>query len=603
MVKSNRSNRIQMILLFFAAMWMALGLNYLIRPRSTPQVLQYIPKESDIVAYTTKIGKFWDTGLPHYNRIFKGGADQEEPSIMTQAFTSLQEVLNDHDVPIDNLEALTRYGFDIHRQIAVGGSFNEQTPKFIIVFPVVDSDDAIAFIQRFFESEDVSEGDLRIGSRQFKTKLLSSNPYLTILAPDPDHILFSTSKKMLARAVQDSQENLIYFQNDNNMRKNQLALTQELQHEALAFLMYWRFTNSHLIQQAAFGLAFSPERIDVCLQSAVNTNTVKVLDDFSKPTNGNSTLLDDFNTHPPLLLAVRDPALSSYINFIRSMGDSGIQKQISQFFGGILLELEQSASVSEIKVSIVGYDGGLPQIVVGIKGEPKALEKIRYTVQKKKRLERDRTIIKNAAIQLPSEKKPDPGDLINVLLGQGFLRHTPQSVWNRYKGVQGDINKAQLIPEDFGKDKGYVFDDNGFECTYLLPAVNQNDIQWRMQKEELDNLDKNTLLDDSYRLCTAFSGGVLWAATDSSVLRQYLQNKPAMPKASEKRSDQRFKIRFSLNINQIVTEGLLNPESDIKEFFDRVLVGFKAYNRIVFDIYPSRSGDNIWIKGEITDDW
>jgi hypothetical protein len=602
MKKSIRLNSVRIVLLCFVALWLALGYDYFIRLRSVPEIFQYIPKQSDLVFYTNRVDSLWNKANPHFNRIFKDKAKQEKRSEMRQAIETLKKDLKEHDVPIDDLTSLTKYGIDIKGRIAFGGTVNEKNPQFVLVLPVIDADKFATSLARLLENDVQPDEPLHTSSGKYELKHYATDPDLYLLLPAKNHILLSNNKNALVQALQDMQGNLDYHRNDDNSRFNLSSLTSEFQREEISILACWRFTKNRLLHQVALGLALSSQRISIALRVAMDTNTFRVFNDLATPVHGKGIIVGSVNSRTGLMAAVRDPALSSYLKFIRSIGNSKIRKDMANFFGGILLEIEQSNSTSEVKVSVVGYEAGLPEVVVGITGERNDLESLRFNVQRKKRLERDKTILRNVISEmLPGDEKEIKYP-IEAVIKHGNLIQTRQSLWQRYSLLDGDIIESIMYPDDFGIDTGYIFDEGGFRCTYLLPAVNQNDIRWRINQKELENLDKKVLLDDRYRLCTTIEDDILWIGTDGHILRSYLWNDKILLADSEKFPHHRYKMRLYLNINRIITEGLLNPESFINDLFDQALMDFGDYNKIVVDVYPSISGDDIWIRGEITDE-
>ena len=97
----------------------------------------------------------------------------------------------------------------------------------------------------------------------------------------------------------------------------------------------------------------------------------------------------------------------------------------------------------------------------------------------------------------------------------------------RYTLKKGVIIEGGPADSDFTEEAGYYFVKDNFKCAYILPAVTQNDIRWRMNSEELSSLDQKILLDDTYRLCTNINKGALWIGTDGEVLYRYLKKDTA----------------------------------------------------------------------------
>jgi hypothetical protein len=248
-----------------------------------------------------------------------------------------------------------------------------------------------------------------------------------------------------------------------------------------------------------------------------------------------------------------DRQLSRYIEII---GSAKSGEAIRTQYGGVLWELRRARGIERIVIAVTGYRAGLPELVMGIWGDPASVRQVFADVRTHLRAERQADILRGAA----------------AVAGGGL---------------------PVLDPEP-SIDASYVRAHRDVAITFLLPPVTTNDLKYR---EAFANLDAALAMTDRYRLATAEAHGASWVATDLDALTRIIDGfEPSRSfetsragGAAELIRHTSDKFQMMIDMDQITRLGMLSPESGIYSTAQQYLLEFRDHPLITARGWPVSS--------------
>ena len=176
------------------------------------------------------------------------------------------------------------------------------------------------------------------------------------------------------------------------------------------------------------GISFAQDQMAVLLQVHAKTGFLKIIDDFLSPPQKADANFNHVVPNTLMQATLRDSALSEYLKFIQTNGGSEIRDSITDFFGGVLLRIEDMDSASGLTFATLGYTNGLPDVVMGLAGKQPDLENFVSHMQMTKRLERDNEILEEAMAKAQNQKATTAENPIAMLEDRGLLVETSQAL-------------------------------------------------------------------------------------------------------------------------------------------------------------------------------
>ena len=569
--------------------------------------MRYVPKDSSFILYTDSINSLWNNLEPHLRNFFIEKKQAEELSVFKKKLLEIKEELNKLQVPIDSLDSLHKYGINTDRGIifAVDGNIKEiEDIKLLLIVPInqVEAELFADFLSKITGEEGNTVEKLFVDERDYNVSCYSG---LFTVSPKPGLVLLSNHKDTLHKSIAQHISNLSYYRNNDAFLNGLRSVVSPLYSFATKILIFWRPNNVPNLQYLTAGLFVVPDRLSIKIRTVLEIGSFRFLRNLTSSFNNKPVTINNLHEDTRALLTVKDPSLSYYLKFLRKYGIPNVSKKMQEFFGGVLLELENIDSSNEATLAVVGYREGTPDLLLGITGERKKLKKIIFKIQRKKRLERDKEIIKKASEKILKEDGSLPKDSLSEIQNRGFLKVEKEPLWDKYIIRDGEIVQDDLQLTDFVGNSRYIYKTRKFTCYYLLPPTTENDLEYRYSQSELEKLDKESLLSDRYRLCAKFKNGILWIATDGDTLEKILTKKGNINNNTNYNtvasllSEDNLKTRFYINMGKIIDDGLLNPESTLDKWLKMFLIDVGEYPSIMFDLFPYENKNEIWISGEL----
>ena len=93
-------------------------------------------------------------------------------------------------------------------------------------------------------------------------------------------------------------------------------------------------------------------------------------------------------------IAVEDESLSDYLSFIGRF--ETIRTFMDDRYGGVLRPSKELPGLRRVVLAVTGYRNGLPELLLGVWGDPDSLEGLVTELQLSQREKRDRAVLEGA---------------------------------------------------------------------------------------------------------------------------------------------------------------------------------------------------------------
>jgi hypothetical protein len=289
-------------------------------------------------------------------------------------------------------------------------------------------------------------------------------------------------------------------------------------------------------------------------------------------------------------------------------------------YGGVLTELVGLPGLRRVVLAVTGYRDGLPELVMGVWGDPDSLRGLVTDVQLRQRAERDSAVLKGAAEAFLAEaaegtELPDTLNQVSVRAleeagvlapeeGSTFRRHTLRTI--RGGGSQPGVvvEPATLAPDDLSP-AGYHRGEGSDTIRLLLPPVTDNDVA---HIPGLAEVDGEALRGDRYRLATVVLDSVLWVATDVMDAQEQIRRAAAGPgeemddlsqnsafQAARTNWSRGDRIQGFMDIGRLTGLGLLSPESAVEEAVKASLLDLRNHPSVSIAVRSDDTRERVLI--------
>jgi hypothetical protein len=254
-------------------------------------------------------------------------------------------------------------------------------------------------------------------------------------------------------------------------------------------------------------------------------------------------------------MVVRDSALPRYLDLLAAAPNAA--EFMKDGFGGLLWHLRALSSLRQVAVGLIDYEDGLPRIAAGLWADNEALARLVTDVQIEARTERDKEVLSGAL----RTHGPPADDLSGSEIAVGLeLEVGDRDDFSGYSvHATGEIVVPVFAAPDF-ESPAWIRSFHGRHIRYLVPPVTDNDIEYRFDPSELEDVDQDSLRDDRFRAAAVLLDGALWLAADARDLELIIQRSSEnLASAPASVSDYR-KLDLSLQIHRVIDEALASPE-------------------------------------------
>jgi hypothetical protein len=629
--------------------------------------LQYIPVEDEFLLVTGDLESLWEAVDHHFGPVFlEEERDGEEIGALTGLFRDAREGLADEDLPVESLDDLVGYGFNIEGGALMslaGLSASRVSP--LVVLPVT-GEGAITEVFSVMagapddEAPELGLGDVLVvswgarmarrgppprprapsGPRTGPTSGVPSEPRARsepqvpsepadtsrelsvdwLLAyPGNNRALTTTAPDHLRRAILNRDRNLAHASADDELYAGVRETLQGSLGSGPTVFGLWRPLAEPGIERLTGVLALRPEALRLSVEVKVDAGVLRVLDDFLLPSQTSDDWQRFLDRETAAAVAVEDEALSDHLGFLRRF--ETIRTFMDDAYGGVLSELVGLPGLHRVVLAVTGYRDGLPELVMGVWGDPDSLRGLVTNVQLRQREERDSAVLMGAAeafLEEASEETELPDTLNQVSVqvleeagilvpeeGSTFRRHTLRTVPGGGSQPRVVVEPATLVPEDLSS-AGYVRGEGTDTIRLLLPPVTDNDVA---HIPGLAEVDGEVLRGDRYRLATVVLDSVLWVATDVRDAQEQIHRAAADPgeeldDLSENSAFQMARANWSrgdrvqgfLDVERLTNLGLLTPESQVEEAVKLSLLDLRNHPSVSIAVRSNDARERVLIE-------
>lgn len=576
--KSNLAPR-----LFFLAFVLILVVSVLysraVRRFALGDEFQYIPRESVLVAATGEIESIWRGLDAHLGTALRGETEGDSP------LAQVRKWIQEEEIQIPGLDDLSRWGLDIHRGILLSSyRVTQSEDQFLLVIPVTDGRLFFKFLN--------AELDLK-PRKKFSWKDREGSTYTVhefddffAAVPQPGIFVASDSIDLLRRSLLLRRDNLAHATANDVLYK---AIKRRLRGPLATgpnVFVYWQSRTAPFSERTGV-LRLESDTLRIESDIELAGAPVRVFDALR---HHNASPFDWPQRLPPETLAVlmvEDRHLDLYRNFLAEQ---------------ILQQPLEIPDVTRMLFAVTDFEDGLPDVLVGLWGNPDELERVAASTQRRLRQSRDLILLNGALEEYRKNGGSSPS--LTELQRLELLQPERDSLFHRYPFLPEGIGDPELGRKDFST-KTYERTMNGHKIFFLAPPVTENDLRYR---PELIGAEPEDLRSDRYRMACLFLEDSLWIATDVRDLerltvaapeaRPGLESNAAFQAASaEWRSG--AKMQAFVALDRIISLGLLNPGSDLDTLVRDGLIDLEGYSILELEAAPSADQQRLVIKASL----
>ena len=424
----------------------------------------------------------------------------------------------------------------------------------------------------------------------------NEDPFVALSGPDGPVIFVNPEDRMLLhRALLSTRSNMRYaLEND--------ALYESLRHRLRrplavgpSLFLFWRPRELPGVAEIVALVRLTDTEIRLEAEVKVHRGVLQLADRFFETVPEPVPWPRYLDPRTAGVVVVEDQALSSYLRFLARFGE--VRAAMAEHYGGVLAELGGVPELRRVLLAATGYRDGLPELLMGIWAEPRALDDLVGTLKLRHRQARDRFILDSAQDSF-REAFGRSAVSVRELLEAGLLVEERHSSFERYPLGDPETEDSDLGQDDL-ENPTYLHRYGNHEFEFLLPSVTANDLKY---VSEFAEQDRESLQSDRYRLATVVLDDILWVASDVRELEALvdraagahagINDNPSFRAVSaEWRGHE--KIEGFVDIDALTTLGLLSPESEIQEQARHVLLDLRDHPAIAFELHTVPAEDRV----------
>jgi hypothetical protein len=258
--------------------------------------------------------------------------------------------------------------------------------------------------------------------------------------------------------------------------------------------------------------------------------------------------------------------------------------------------------VTRVLFAVTDFEDGLPDVLIGLWGNRRQLERAAASVQRSLRQSRDLLLLNGALEEYRRQGGPRPSlaDLERLRL----LEPEKNSLFHRYRFLPEGIGNPEFGSRDFFTQT-YERMLNGYRISFLAPPITENDLRYR---RDLKGIDRRGLKSDRYRMACLYLKDSLWIATDVRDLERLTRAAPeagpgleanAAFQAASAEWHPGAKMQAFVGLDRVISLGLLNPGSDLDSLVQEGLIDLKGYSTLEMEAVPSADQQRLVIEASL----
>ncbi|MGE5218163.1 MAG: hypothetical protein ACM3SP_14270 [Chloroflexota bacterium] len=435
----------------------------------------------------------------------------------------------------------------------------------------------------------------------------------TLTFPSQDIAVIGDSSESVLSSIR-KKENFEFFRSDDTFgAASRLVLDAESAGDGTIF----GAVNIPILPisgRTYFGATFGPRRailrVAVPLQDMGTTALMDLLTPSPHTWNPPRALLPD-----GVKIAIDDPALGSYLNIANEI--RGAPAAFEQAFGNFdtfIKAIPRTPNDGQLRVVAFRLREGVPDVVMALSISQSNALKLISEQRTSLRRARDEEIICAAANNYAEANHEAPERIDQ--LGQ-YLKSEPGAAWSLYtihgaNAEQDESGKecrnerqsanspvaivaAAFSPELFSGPT-YNTEYRGRRIEYIPPAFTLNDELYRLKIKGGAQVDIAALRNNRFRLAAYYNdhAHALIVGTDLGALQPIIDRDLSEGRRTAQLYEQdgmindsaSSKISVSTDGRWLITQGLLYPNKQVKDFVEKYLLDLEQYRHLDVHVTP-----------------
>ena len=495
---------------------------------AVPSTMRYVPPENVAYVVTSPLRAIWISGSPHVKDYFAGPARENDTEVRKVA-QELKETLDKKGIVLSNVDDLAVLGIDAESNAAAVLVEHRGIAKLLVAIPVADRAKFVKTLEKFFAKPAVPKPlEHGIGGPDRAVYMVGEN-YVgfgddgaALLADDID----------LLRYVLDTQlQNLNHFRSSDRYSNRLAALLPGTQGRSNAWLRGSVPVADiaagaiPLLTQLEFVIEMDARQLAFEGRSELPDGRSELISRMLAPPQQSAALHDKMLNRTDAAVSFADLSLPYYLRYASSDAIAGLISGFSETFPGLLEELRDATTLSQIGLAISDPSERVPGVILGLRMSPKDADDFVFRLQTSLRLKRDREILRQAmdhyqANQGVVKEKPVA---VAALLEAGLLTDKGEPLWERYRFENGQpMPRPELGRQDFINDSYLRRRGENIVMKYIMPPFTDDDLAYRFAQDK-ENIQIDELKSDEYRLCSGYHTGILWLGNNAEVLGRWIE--------------------------------------------------------------------------------
>ncbi len=604
-----RQRKVTLFCLLFVLSFMVFFYQIESRKKYIPELFQYIPKENNLLFTTGEIELLWTAVESNFGDVI---GDQKREGFLRQFFKAIQEQIAEHDhtkQPIKSAGDLEQFGLDIKKGTIFSIQALKNKPRVLWLVHLKNQDafiDLIASVTELDKKEILKKEIPSLDGRNYTC--LSFNDEIYLSFPEPNLGIFCTDFGMITRSLQNQKKNLDFYRKNDALYKNAFQDLESPISQGQSLYIFFRPTFFSPLHAVSAILHLTQDGIRLNITGQFEKIGIDLIRSFFESPPKHQEWYQYLLRDTAFSFSVQQRDIARYIRYLSRMEvvkdnlSEVLETYSNSVFKDFFWELGGIDGLERISYAVTGYNEGLPDAVFQIWGnEKQLLEKINnLRIRLAKR--RDLAIFRKALdAMLQDNPELRVGSVPETYTGKrlkemGYIAREDFSNFDDYVLKDGVIYINNIQNRHFN-NIFYTVKYNNFYIGYIAPKIMENDLRYRFKTGEYD---QDILMNDRYRLAFIFTGGDLILATNPKDLKviidnfqsskNSLSNDHTFDKGTNKWNKNQ-EIQAFMNMDRVISIGLLTPESAIEDAIKYYLYDFREHPSISLTLDFERKND------------
>ena len=326
--------------------------------------LRYLPKENALAVVTGDLRSLWLAVDDHFGAVIRGAEDRE-PGFLSELFGEWREMLDGLDLPVVELEDLTRYGLDVDRGALLGLTElkSEELP-----IAVVHLKNRTAFLEAFARLTELEPAGEEATESARIIAFGEDEAHVALVHPDgPAIVAAEWSELALRRASGSGDSNLRHALENDPLYDGVREHLRRPLGAGPAIYLFWRPRDLPGVEEVVGALTLSETELVLRIDARVRRDLLAVADRLFEPNTERVAWSRHLAPETLGVLVIEDRAVPGYLRFLAL--SERARDAMAETYGGILHELSRLNRLDRVLLAATGYRDGLPELLMGFWGE------------------------------------------------------------------------------------------------------------------------------------------------------------------------------------------------------------------------------------------